>query len=119
MKRSILAAAIASVALGLGVAEAQAGSDFRRGFEEEAGRIVAHHLAAVPHAVVQAHLAVPVPRVTLSWGVPYYWTQPRRAHHHGPRCGHPGRAHRDYRARDRGRHGHPVHRDHRRSRYRH
>ncbi|MCZ6783809.1 MAG: hypothetical protein O7G30_10940 [Proteobacteria bacterium] len=81
MKRSILAAAIATLAVCLGASSAQA-SDFRRGFEEQAGRILASHVAAVHYAVVEAHL--PSHSVHFRWGVPFF----RPVHHHYEGCGH-------------------------------
>jgi hypothetical protein len=50
--------AIGLAALALGAAPASAGSEFKNGFEDELGRIVAHHVAAVGHAVLAAPLIV-------------------------------------------------------------
>jgi hypothetical protein len=86
--------AVGMAALVFGAAPAEAGSEFKNGFEDELGRIVAHHVAAVGHAVIAAPLIVHGGRYHAP---PRYrpLPPPARYHGHAPR----GRAHGHYKHR--------------------
>jgi hypothetical protein len=61
----------------LGASPADARNEFKNAFEDELGRIVAHHVAAVGHAVI----APAVVHHEVYYGQPYY----RAYHYDGPR----------------------------------
>lgn len=108
---AMLGAALA-LALGtlvLGASPADARNDFRNGFEDEMGRIVAHHVAAVGHAILAGPVVIHK-EVHIRHGRPYR----HRVHRHPHARPHRHKIHR-HRAhrRDCGHRGHVRGRGHR------